>query len=247
MAPIPRMLVPDPTLEAVDRALEERAKSEPRRNYLGFSSIGHPCSRKLWYDFHGKHVPEPFDAATLKRFEDGHHGEIVMIRRLRMVRGIQLWTVDPETGRQFRFEDFGGKFAGHMDGAIVGLLQAPATWHVWEHKVAAEKKHAALAKLKIEKGEKSALANWDEIYYAQAILYLDYSGMERHYLTCSTPGARTTISVRTNADPSFAATLKDKAKRIIESNIPLAKISNSPSWFQCKWCPHTKVCHGDAA
>ena len=241
MAPLPPM-DKDPTLEAMDRAIEARALLEPKRNYLGMSAIGHPCERKLYYDFRVTTRPA-HDAATLKRFEDGHRGEDLMAARLRLVPGVTLHTIDQNTGKQFGFEDHGGKFKGHMDGAIVGLLQAPSTYCVWEHKCVNEEKQAKLKKLKASKGEKDALAAWDEIYYSQAVLYMHYSGMTRHYLTVSTPGERSTISCRTEENPEAAIRLIEKARRIIEAPYPLARISNDPAWYVCKWCDHHAQCH----
>jgi hypothetical protein len=246
LAPLPPRDLPDPTLEAADRALEARERAQPKRQYLGMSAIGHPCSRKLWYDFHTD-AREQFTAETLKRFADGHHGEDVQADRLRLVPGITLLTVDPETGRQFGFSDIDGKFRGHMDGVIHGLLQAPTVWQIWEHKQVGEKKQASLVKLKAELGEKNALKAWDETYYAQAVCYLHYAQLDRHYLTCSTPGGRSTVSVRTNADPEHAALLIDKARRIITARAPLARVSNDPSWYQCRWCTHHAGCHGVAS
>lgn len=245
MVALPQVAIPDPTLEAVDRAIEAASRREVRRTYLGISSIGHPCGRRLWYGFHTD-AREEFDAETLYRFDDGHRGEDVMAARLRMVPGITLLTIDPNTGRQFRFEDHGGRFAGHPDGVILGLLQAPKRWHIWEHKQVGEKGQAELVKLKEKHGEKQALRAWNPVYYAQAVCYLHYAQLDRHYLTCSTPGGRKTISVRTDADPEHAVAMIDKAKRIIEARAPLAKLSGDPSWWQCKMCGHHAACHGVA-
>ena len=244
MAILPPTAQPDPTLEAMDAAMVARQHTMPRREYLGMSAIGHPCSRKLWYDLNSP-VREVFDAATLKRFEGGHAGEATMIVRLRLVEGITLLDVDPDTGRQWEYKDLGGRFCGHMDGAIHGLRQAPSTWHCYEHKQTNEKKQTTLARLKASKGEKDALQAWDETYYAQAVVYMHYSGLTRHYLTCSSPGERATVSVRTDADPAHAARLRDKAERILSARAPLARISNDPSWFQCSWCGHHARCHGE--
>lgn len=233
----------DPTLEAADRALEIIEKRKPRRTYLGMSAIGHPCARKLWFDYHRPGSGAAFDAITLKRFADGHASEDVMANRLRLVPGLTLLTIDPETGRQFGFSDLDDRFKGHMDGAILGLIQAPKTWHVWEGKCTNEKKFQKLASLKESLGEKSALKEWDETYYAQAILYMHFSGMDRHYLTVCTPGARDWISCRTEADPAFAIQSIEKARRILDARVPLAKISNDPAWFQCRFCDHKEQCH----
>lgn len=240
MAPLPEPS--DPTLEAADRALEARENVQKPRPYLGMSAIGAECERNLWYGFHWATAAR-HSAETLKRFADGHHGEDVQAERLRLVDGITLLTVDEQTGEQFGFDDCGGHFSGHMDGAILGLIQAPKTWHVWEHKQVGEKKQSELVKLKAQFGEKAALEKWNPVYYAQAVLYMHYSGMDRHYLTCSTPGGRSTISVRTEPDEAAAIRLKVKAERIIASPQPPERISADPAWFQCRWCDHAAQCH----
>jgi hypothetical protein len=244
MVALPPMSLPDPTLEAADRAMEAAAQSAPRRKYLGMSAIGHPCSRKLWYDLNASGQARPHSAETLKRFEDGHASEAIMIRRLKAVPGITLHDINPHTGEQWGFEDLGGRFRGHMDGAVLGLLQAPKTWHVFEHKCVSDKKQAEIVKLKAKHGEKAALKEWDQTYYAQAVLYMHYSGMDRHYLTVATPGTRTVVSCRTERDPIAAVALIDKAERILNARAPLAKISEDRNWYQCKWCDHTETCHG---
>lgn len=244
MAKLPT--IQDPTLAAVDAALEARENAQPARRYLGMSSIGKSCSRALWYSFRWCARPS-FSASTLKRFADGHHGEDVQAERLRMVPGVRLHTHTAD-GSQYGFSDLGGHFRGHMDGVIEGLLQAPKTPHVWEHKQTDEKKQQKLEALKIELGEKNALAQWDAVYYAQGVLYMHYAGISRHYLTCATPGGRHTISCRTEANEAEALRLKAKAARIIATDSPdkLDKISESPAWYECKLCDARDLCHGQA-
>lgn len=241
MAALPDLMA-DPTLEAVNAAIEARGNAEQHRPYLGMSEIGRSCDRALWYGFRWC-SPKTFDAATLRRFEDGHRTEALEAERLSLVGGIELLTIDPRTGRQFGFSDHGGHFRGHMDGSILGLLQAPKTWHVWEAKATDDKKQAALIKAKAEHGEKGALAAWDAVYYAQAVLYMHYAGMKRHYLTCASAGGRRTVSVRTNADPKTAKAMQARAVRIIQADAPPAKLSERPDWYECKWCDHQAVCH----
>jgi len=245
MAPLPPVDV-DPTLMAVDAAIAARGNAEPPRPYLGMSEIGRPCERALWYGFRWCSPPR-WDAVVLKRFEDGHRGEDLQAERLHLVEWIELHTLDPRTGAQFGFHDLGGHLRGHMDGAIRGLLQAPATWHVWEHKQTDDKKQALLVKAKAERGEKAALAAWDEVYHAQAILYMHYAGMDRHYLTCASAGGRHTVSVRTNACPRTAQALLAKARRVIASQEPPGRLSERPDWYQCQWCNHRALCHRTAS
>lgn len=227
----------DPTLDAADRALEARQTKQPR-SHLGMSQIGRNCEREIWYSFRWAQQ-NAFDALTLKRFEDGHRTEDLVIARLQNTPGIELHDKD-DSGQQFRFEDFGGHFSGSCDGAILGMLQAPKTWHVYEGKCSAKWQELDKAKRKV--GEKSALLEWNQTYYAQAVLYMDYSGMERHYLVCSSPGGRQETSVRTEADPVFAQTMRDKAERIIFTDQAPNRIGG-PDYFECRWCDFNELCH----
>jgi hypothetical protein len=231
------------TLSAVDGAIE-RAQDKSVRAYLGMSQIGHACDRYLWLSFRWTAIRH-IKASGLKAIEDGHAGEALMAQRLRMVDGITLLTEDKD-GHQFGFTSVGGHFRGHMDGAILGILEAPKTWHVWEHKQVNPTKFKALSKAVEKYGEKSALKNWDEIYYGQAVSYMGLSGMTRHYLTCSTPGGRETISVRTEANPQKAKQLIERAESIIFAPEPPSRISQDPAWYQCRLCDMRDLCHGRA-
>jgi hypothetical protein len=233
----------DPTLEAADRALEARAASDRPRPYLGASSIGDPCSRKLWYRFRWA-AKERFDAATLKRFADGHASEAVQAVRLRLVEGVTLVTIDPESGGQIGFRDLDGHYGGHADGMILGIHEAPKTWHVWEHKSVNEKSLNELRRIRRESGQKAALRRWKPEYWAQAQQYMHYLGASRHYLTASSPGCRDAVSVRTDADPASALELRAKAERIIRADAPPVKLSETPDRMECRWCTFTAVCHG---
>lgn len=245
MAAIPANLMADPTLAAIDAALVREKAQEPRRTYLGFSAIGQSCSRRLWYSFRWAEN-ETFSPLSAKAIEDGHRGEDVQADRLRLVPGVELHTV-AEDGKQFGFIALAGHFRGHMDGAIHGVLQAPKTWHVWEHKQVNEKKFAKLDACKAKHGEKDALRHWDPVYYAQAVLYMRFTGMTRHYLTCASPGGRSTTSCRTDENTAEADRLVDKAERIIFTDRPPERITDDPAWFECKWCPYSSLCHATAA
>jgi hypothetical protein len=233
----------DPTLAAADAALVA-AQVRRTRPYLGMSALGGDCARALWYGFRWASLAD-FDAATLKRFADGHATEAVAIARLKRVDGLELHDVD-ECGRQFGFEDLGGHLKGHMDGVALGLKQAPATWHVVEIKATAEKKLAALRKAVREHGGKQALAVWNPTYHAQAVLYMHYAGLTRHWLVACTPGGRDWYSVRTDADPVEAARLIERARTIVTSDHPPARIGG-PDFFQCRWCDRAAICHDGAS
>ena len=235
----------DPTLAALDAVIESANDSRPRP-YLGASQIGQPCSRALWFSFRWttqRHIP----AAGLRRIQDGFRGEAVLIDWLRKVPDIELWTVDPENEEnQIGIVDCGGHFRGHLDGVIQGLKQAPKTPHVWESKICNESKFNKLRKLITEKGEKNALKEWDETYYAQAQVYMRGTELTRHYLTVATPGCRDIVSCRTAYNKTDAKALLKKAETIIAAERPPLKLSDNPAWWQCKFCDHHALCHGQA-
>jgi len=226
----------DPTLDLIDEILEQANAAQPKRNYIGASSIADPCSRKLWMRLHSQRK-ETFDAKTLRRFNDGHRSEDVMAAHLRLVPGIELHTyiegIKPpalinefddqyDKWNQYGFEDktLGPKpLSGHYDGVIRGIVQAPKTWHIWEHKAVNEKKFDKAKELR-RIDEKTALKEWDGIYYGQAVINMFKEGLTRHYMTISTPGCRDYTSFRTEENPVYAEVLIRKAKRIINADTP---------------------------
>ena len=231
------------TLTEVDKALEDKQQLEAPRNYLGMSQIGDECWRKLFYSFRGAEK-RMIQASGLRAIEDGFLQEDVMSERLRMLPFIQLHTTAPDSDKQIGFSLLLDHFRGHCDGMILGIKEAPKTWHVWEHKSVNETKFKKLNKLKEEKGEKKALAEWDEIYFSQAQIYMHQARVERHYLTVTTPGGRDYTSCRTEFNNKIAENLITKGKSIIFDNwnIP-PRASSKREFYKCKWCEYSEICH----
>jgi CRISPR/Cas system-associated exonuclease Cas4 (RecB family) len=221
----------NPTLEAIDLVLEKKGAAAPARGWLGPSSLGRKCERKLWYDFRGASRPG-FSAAALKRFEDGHTQEAVQAKRLELVPGVKI------TGRQLEAKLAGGHIRGHCDGVIEGLLEAPTTPHIWEHKSCETKKFQQLRKLLESTDEKKVLELWDDVYYCQAILYMDLFCYKRHFLTVSTPGGRESLSCRTNCNSEKAKKLKKKALEIVFAEEPPPRFEG----YYCNFCSHKNIC-----
>lgn len=232
----------DPTLLAIDAAIEKKSNSDLPRPYLGMSQIGDPCPRKLWYSFRHAKVPSR-SARLIKAAEDGNTGEALMIERLRMVDGVDLYTLDTDN-EQHQFSDFSGHFMGHPDGFIEGILQCPDEELIWEHKQVNQKKFDELIKCIEKYGEENALRSWDVTYYGQAVCMMYYGKTNRHYLTVSTPGGRDTISCITNKNHAYAAVLIERAESIIFTNQAPPRISDNPNWFYCKhFCDFHDICH----
>jgi len=234
-------VITDPTIEALRQQMV-RDFEPSQRTYLGGSVIGRDCERQLWQDFRWVLQGIP-DADTIARFSDGHSSEEVIGKRLNAIPGLTLWTHNKD-GKQFGYEAVGGHVRMHIDGVIKGLIQDQDNVYLWEAKCVNERKFRSLQKKK-EAGESNALENWDGTYFAQAQLYMGVTKLTRHYLTVATPGSRDLMSCRTDFQPKVYEWLLKKAERVVFSPTPLAKISNKPDYYQCRWCTYSDNCHGE--
>lgn len=230
----------DPTLQAIHRLIEERENAKPKRDYLGASIIGHSCERFIWYNLNHADKGDPITYKGLYAIEDGHRTEELLKERLRLVSGVELWDLDENQKDQIGFVD--GKFSGHVDGVILGLLQAPKTPHIFEAKACNEKKFNELIKLKDQYGEKDALEQWDYTYFAQAQSYMHYLDMERHYLVCATPGGRDMVSCRTEFQKDRFQNLMMKKDRIIAAKTAPERITSHRGFYICKFCRFAEFC-----
>ncbi len=229
------------TLQILDKRLEEDQDGS-HRPHLGASSIGQNCTRKTWYSFRWALRPN-FNADTLRRFRDGHESEELIARELSEV--VEL------SGRQVRFQS--GHFGGSVDGLILsGLVEAPDTPHIWEHKCTGKDKWDALQRM-MERHttalghHNEVLLKWNRQYYEQAQTYMYKIGFEWHYMTVASAGSRDLLAFRTKLDPIFAREISDKAERIIESRSAPAKVSEFVDAFDCRFCDFSGVCHGNVS
>lgn len=232
----------DPTLEAIREKLRSIERSQPQRGYLGASMIGEPCERKAWYYYHKPELRQPLNDVGHLAVNCGHRSEDVMAHYLRMVDGVELIT-QQENGEQMGFSDFDGKFKGHIDGVIRGILQAPKTVHIWEHKDTSVKKFSEFQSLKQKHGEKQTLINWNIVYYGQAQICMHYFGYTRHYMTVSQQGVRDFDSCRTEYDKDYATGLIAKAERVLTLESPPVRISNKADYYLCRFCDYKEKCH----
>lgn len=231
----------DPTLVAMKQKIELLEAEKPSRGYLGASSIGDDCDRKLYFQY--TNAPsEPISWQGCFAIEDGHRTEDLIAERLRLVDGIELVTHKPD-GSQYGFSDLDGKFKGHVDGFIRGLPQAPSTTHIWENKCVAEKNFKKFNDCVAKHGEKAALEAWNYTYYVQAVLYMDYFNKTRHYMTVALSGGRDIASCRTEANPALAKAMRERAKRIVEATSAPVRLSEDRDYYLCKFCSYREFCH----
>lgn len=229
----------NPLLEVV---LEAQNKSEPKRRYLGGSRIGAECERMLQFEFFNtpKDPGKDFHGRILRIFERGHWAEAAMIEWMRNA-GIIINTCD-ETGKQFNFSDLGGRYKGHCDGIITGGPELFGPFpRLWENKCLKADDWRGLAAHGLRKEK--------PVYWAQCQVYTD------KFKLTENPGLFSAVNADTMEiywevvpfNPAAAAMFQAKAERILaacEYGDLLPKLSQDPSFYQCKWCSWQKRCHG---
>ena len=224
------------TREAIFAGYEADA-SDGFRSHLGASLIGKACERALWYDFRWT-TKARFEGRVLRLFETGNREEERLVRNLRRT-GATVLEVDPETGRQFRVQAHGGHFGGSLDGVAIHLLEAPKAWHVLEFKTHSNKSFTDLVAKKVRESKPQ--------HFAQMQIYMHLMGMNRAMYLAVNKDTDDLYVQRVEADVAYTEQLLEKARRIIFAPTPLPRISEEPSWYQCRLCDHADVCHGPRA
>ena len=159
------------TINALDDAILAAEARRQNRGHMGFSTLCDPDMRTTWLKFRWS-LPDDFKPRTLRIFRLGHLIESEVIALMRQVPGLQWLESDPATGKQFTFSLYGGHVGGSMDGAVLGVPEAPQTWHVGEVKSAKDAKFRELVKC-------GSYKEWNPTYYGQLQCYMGASGMTR--------------------------------------------------------------------
>tara|TARA_B100000749_G_scaffold280793_1_gene278842 strand:+ start:19174 stop:20466 length:1293 start_codon:yes stop_codon:yes gene_type:complete len=221
------------TVQAIKAYWKTRGDSEPARGYLGASSIGIECSRELWYSFRKCSEPS-FDGRMYRLFNRGHKEEARFVEELRGI-GCEVHEFD-ENGNQFKVIACDGHFLGHTDGAVLGLLEAPKTWHLLEMKTSSSKIFARIKSKGIEKEKPQHLA--------QMQVYMHLTGLKRALYLVVNKDTDELYSERVRYDSVRAKGYIDKAQSIIDASSPPARISEKVDSFACKFCDARELCHG---
>lgn len=212
-----------------------RTLTDDHRNHLGASLIGKECAREVWYIFRWVKF-QIFDGRMLRLFDRGHKEEANFVHLLRSI-GCQVWEVDPNTGKQFRIYGVNGHYGGGLDsGGIIPYL--PDMPILMEFKTHNTKSFSNL----VNKG----------LVLAKPQHFSQMSSYGKHYKF----RYGLYVAINKNDDDlhlelielnwQLADDLTDKAKRLIESQVPPTRISNNPHFFACKFCFASEICHGGA-
>lgn len=229
--------------ELVDTALIAERQKQPRREYLGASMLGDPCSRRIQYEYVGasKDQGKDFNGQTLRIFDAGHQFEALSVKWLRGA-GFDLRT-EKADGGQFGFSVAKGCIKGHIDGVLVGGPSWFSFPSLWEHKALKDKSWQDLVK--------RGLAISKPLYAAQVALYQGYMpDLARcpALFTALNKDTQELYHELVSFDASLAQSTSDKAVNILQATDAgqqLPRIASNPDFYLCLCCPYAKRCwHG---
>jgi hypothetical protein len=170
----------------------------------------------------------------IRLFETGDREEDRIVSNLRAV-GVTVWERDPETGKQVRFTECGGHFALSLDGVGLGFSESKKP-HTLEFKTMSEKNFKAMKNLGCQKSK--------PVYWAQCQIGMYLAELDRCYFFCVNKNTDEIYGERIKLDKKEAKGLVEKANKIVFADTPPDRLSEDPSFWQCKWCSYWAVCHG---
>ncbi len=222
-----------PTVGDIYDYHKKMGDAESQRGYLGASILGTECKRQLWYQFRNC-CAEELTGRKYRLFETGDLAEPRFVKELRAI-GCTVHEVD-DNGRQFELSALGGHVSGHMDGAVLGLPEAPKTWHVAEFKTHSAKSFRDLVKKGVEKSK--------PVHYAQVQIYMRLSGMTRSIYIAVNKDTDELYSERIKHDAKFSAKLLAVAEEVIRSAEPPERAYDRRDYYLCGWCSANEICWG---
>jgi hypothetical protein len=233
MLDLNRAILSDKPLNLRINELIESAESPTpnTRQYLGASSIGSECLRRVQYDWM---CDSQFPARTLDIFQRGHFFE--QVSKQHLIKAGFRFASKVNLG----FKAAGGLFRGHADGILVagpaveGLIY-PA---IWEHKALGAKGFRAV--------ERDGLIGLYQVYAAQVALY-------QAYLNCTNPALFSVTNADTCErlhflvpfDSVLAQSISDRAVMVIEATRAgelLPRVTDKPDDWRCRMCSHFHRC-----
>ncbi len=219
----------------IDATIDAEIGTEKKRDYLGASSLGDDCLRKMQLDWSTPKRPEP----RIKRiFDRGHWVEDYMAGLLTRA-GFRL----VRNSDRIAFSQLDGRFKGHGDGMpilgpAVDGLGFPC---LWENKGLGSKGWTKLQKEGLKKSYPK--------YYVQCQQYMAYFDLTDHptLFTAVNMDTMHVLYLLIKFNPEVAQAWSDKAVTIVraqEVGEDLPKVATDRDDWRCKMCSHRETCWG---
>ncbi|MBT2748372.1 MULTISPECIES: hypothetical protein [unclassified Lysobacter] len=223
----------------VDSAMEREAALLPPRAYLGASSLGEDCARRLQFQYFDapKDLGRHFPGRVLRVFARGHRVEDWMADWLRLA-GFELRTRNDQ-GEQFGFAAAAGRVRGHADGVIVAGPSGFQYPMLWENKAVGLKTFREL--------QRKRLFASRPVYATQIAMYQAYLGLHEHpaLFTAICADDMSIYAERVVFDRGLAQRASDRAVEILRASDVaelLPRITTTPTHQTCRQCPWQDRC-----
>jgi hypothetical protein len=222
-----------PLSTALNELIEHvEPREENVRQYLGASSAGSECLRRVQYDWL---VDPQHPTRTRDIFARGHFFEEVS--RQHLIRA--GFRFAPRERLHFAAAD--GLFRGHADGVLVAGPELSGVRYpaVWEHKCLGSKSWRAIERDGLEKARPEYAA---QIWLYQS--YLDATACPALFTATNADTCeRLHLLLPFNAE--YAQQISDRAVTVIEATRAgelLPRITDDKTDWRCKLCGHRERC-----
>jgi len=218
-------------------AAYEAAAGDGLRTRISASTIGTPCSRELWYSFRWA-TSVAIEGQALRRSETGRLSKPRVIENLRAA-GVDVYETDLMTDQAYKVSAHGGHFEGVLVGMARGFAEDSDTWYALGCSTYKDKTFGSFKRRGLEKvrGEQ----------YAELQYYMGKYDLPKAFYIGVNKDNDELHSEIIYFDKGKFQELDKKAGNIIASDRPTEKISLDPTFFRCKFCRHSRTCHGTAA
>jgi hypothetical protein len=211
----------------------ERTVLARNSNRLGGSIIGDVCPRKIWLSFRWARKNK-FDGRMLRLFSAGMIEEARVETDLKKC-GLKV-EMGPEPGQQFEFTDGSGHIVGKIDGVVLGVPEAPKTWHLLEVKTHNTRSFLDLTARGVVESK--------PMHWAQMQVYMRLAELDRflYYAVCK--DSDEIYTERGSLDTEAADTLIERALQIIKSDEQPRMTTGDDE--ECKKCGFKPICWGES-
>jgi hypothetical protein len=217
---------------ALNALIDASVVTETTRGYLGASAIGHPCMRRIQFDW----LCDPEHPARLRDiFDRGHYFE--GRSREHFTRAGFKFAPDDRS----RFTALSGLLSGHADGILVDgpKIHDIAFPCLWEHKALNAKGWRSL--------DREGLAKAYPQYAAQISLYQHFLGVHGNpaIFTAVNADSCERAHLLVPFDAHSAQHWIARAKMVIEATRAgqlLPRFTDDPNNWRCRLCGHQGRC-----
>lgn len=218
--------LPIDTRLKLEKEIEDGKVIQPFRPYLGMSSIGDSCARKLWYSFRccdHRYVTKR-QSRLLQR---GNREEDIIRADLRDIGVICH-------GEQTEVSACSEHMRGHVDDLLDNIPDAPKTRHLGEYKTHNDKSFKDVKAKGVMKSK--------PVHYKQMICYMSKLELTRGLYVAVNKNDDSRHYERISSNEELAQELFKRGEDIIRSEVPPQRVGSS-TWFECKWCDYYEICH----